>query len=270
MTWTFTDDVESYDRAAVALLRRDPALHTISLGVIETARARGYENALYGWWTGPDGVVTGAVSHTPPFALLLAEMPDEAIRPLVMQLPDRDIGAVNGTSALAAQFAVVRQSVVGGQAVVRNALRLFRLGTLRMPDVPGRARRATADDIELLDRWAGEFARDIGETAHAPVTDRLSYGGWMLWEDPSGRPVSMAGRTRTAGGVARVAPVYTPPEHRRNGYAAGATAAISADALEHAEAVVLFTELSNPTSNALYRRLGYEPVADRLVLGFTA
>jgi predicted GNAT family acetyltransferase len=145
---------------------------------------------------------------------------------------------------------------------------LFRLGTLRPPEVPGRARRATADDIELLDRWAAEFARDIGEAAHGPVADRLSYGGWMLWEDPSGRPVSMAGRTRTAAGVARVAPVYTPPEHRRNGYAAGVTAAVSADALQHADEVVLFTELNNPTSNALYRRLGYEPVSDRLMLEF--
>lgn len=268
MGWTFTADVESYDRAAGPLLRRDPALHTISLGVIETARARGYENALYGWWTDLDGVVAGAVSHTPPFLLLLAEMPDEAIRPLVAELQGRDIGGVNGTSALAAQFAVVWTSVAGGQAVVRNALRLFRLGTLRLPELPGRARRASADDIPLLDRWSDEFARGIGEARHAPVTDRLSYGGWMLWEDPSGRPVSMAGRTRTAAGVARVAPVYTPSEYRRNGYAAGVTAAVSADALEHADEVVLFTELNNPTSNALYQRLGYEPVSDRLMLEF--
>jgi RimJ/RimL family protein N-acetyltransferase len=270
MSWTFTTDVESYDRAAGELLRRDPARHTISLTVIETARARGYENALYGWWTGPDGRVTGAVSHTPPFPLLLAEMPDEAIRPLATELQGRDISGVNAMSALAAQFAVVWTPMAGGRAVVRNALRLFRLDSLQMPDVPGRARRATDDDIDLLDRWAGEFARDIGEISHGPVGDRLSYGGWMLWEDPSGRPVSMAGRTRTAAGVARVAPVYTPPGHRRNGYAAGVTAAVSADALEHADEVVLFTELNNPTSNALYRRLGYEPVTDRLALEFIA
>jgi predicted GNAT family acetyltransferase len=33
---------------------------------------------------------------------------------------------------------------------------------------------------------------------------------------------------------------------------------------------VLFTDLANPTSNALYQRLGYRPVSDRLVLLFTA
>jgi predicted GNAT family acetyltransferase len=33
--------------------------------------------------------------------------------------------------------------------------------------------------------------------------------------------------------------------------------------------VVLFTNLANPTSNALYERLGYRPIEDRTVLGFT-
>ena len=32
--------------------------------------------------------------------------------------------------------------------------------------------------------------------------------------------------------------------------------------------VVLYTDLANPTSNALYQRLGYRPVEDRLVLSF--
>jgi predicted GNAT family acetyltransferase len=30
--------------------------------------------------------------------------------------------------------------------------------------------------------------------------------------------------------------------------------------------VLLFTDLANPTSNALYQRLGYRAVEDRLVL----
>ena len=32
--------------------------------------------------------------------------------------------------------------------------------------------------------------------------------------------------------------------------------------------VVLYTDLANPTSNALYRRIGYRPVEDRTVLAF--
>jgi predicted GNAT family acetyltransferase len=69
--------------------------------------------------------------------------------------------------------------------------------------------------------------------------------------------------------VVRLGPVYTPPEHRGRGYGAAVTAAVSHAALDAgASYVVLFTDLANPTSNALYRRLGYQPVEDRVVLEF--
>lgn len=80
----------------------------------------------------------------------------------------------------------------------------------------------------------------------------------------------MGGVTRTVAGVARVGPVYTPPDHRRLGYGAAVTVAVSQAALEAgADQLVLFTDLANPTSNALYPRLGYRPVRDSVVLRFT-
>jgi hypothetical protein len=32
---------------------------------------------------------------------------------------------------------------------------------------------------------------------------------------------------------------------------------------------VLFTDLANPTSNALYQKIGYRPVSDRVVLSYS-
>jgi predicted GNAT family acetyltransferase len=79
----------------------------------------------------------------------------------------------------------------------------------------------------------------------------------------------MAGNTRPAAGVVRLGPVYTPPELRERGYAGAVTVAVSQAALEAgARHVVLFTDLANPTSNALYQRLGYRPVEDRVELSF--
>ncbi len=79
----------------------------------------------------------------------------------------------------------------------------------------------------------------------------------------------MAGHTREVAGMVRVAPVYTPPGLRTRGYAAAVTAAVSR-AVRDAGAtdVVLFTDLDNPTSNALYQRLGYRPIHDRVRLSF--
>jgi predicted GNAT family acetyltransferase len=80
----------------------------------------------------------------------------------------------------------------------------------------------------------------------------------------------MAGASRLIARSVRVAPVYTPPGLRGHGYAGAATAAVSQAALDAgADEVLLFTDLANPTSNALYQRLGYRPVDDRTVVIFT-
>jgi predicted GNAT family acetyltransferase len=128
-----------------------------------------------------------------------------------------------------------------------------------------------AADGELLEAWLGAFSRELdGEAPTIPgmVADRIGYGGLILWED-EGVPVSLAGLTRPARGTVRVGPVYTPPGHRRRGYGAAVTAAASRAALDGgAAAVVLFTDLANPTSNFLYQRLGYRHIEDRVVVGF--
>jgi len=70
--------------------------------------------------------------------------------------------------------------------------------------------------------------------------------------------------------MVRVGPVYTPPELRGHGYASAATAEVSRAALAAgAEEVLLYTDLANPVSNAIYQRIGYQQVEDRVVLSFS-
>ena len=69
--------------------------------------------------------------------------------------------------------------------------------------------------------------------------------------------------------MVRVGPVYTPPERRGRGYAGAVTVAVSQASLDAGvREVVLYTDLANPTSNALYQRLGYRPVEDRVIFSF--
>jgi hypothetical protein len=282
MGWQFTEDVEEYVAAAGPLLAARPAEHTISLTVIENALARGRsaappaETEGYAWWTTSGGEVGGAASWTPPYELLLGVVPEEALRPLAEDLlaGGRRPPGVNGTTTLAVEFAAVWSALTGERATVSFAMRLYRLGKLvpPRPAPPGRARPATADDTGLLVEWLHGFDRDAGAHLHdvtGTVADRLSFGGFTLWEDDDGSPVSLAGTTRPAAGVVRIGPVCTPRARRRHGWGAAVTAAASRAALDAgAREVVLFTDLANPTSNALYRRLGYEEVCDRAVLAF--
>ncbi len=67
---------------------------------------------------------------------------------------------------------------------------------------------------------------------------------------------------RTPNGL-RINYVYTPPELRGRGYATACVAALSRALLEAGNRYCcLYTDLANPTSNAIYRRIGYRPVCD--------
>ena len=90
----------------------------------------------------------------------------------------------------------------------------------------------------------------------------------MLW-DVDGAPVSMAMLRAPAADVSRIGPVFTPLTHRGHGYGSAVTAA-AAD-LAHRSGtpdVVLFADLANPVSNAIYQRIGFEPVLDSVRIDF--
>jgi predicted GNAT family acetyltransferase len=92
------------------------------------------------------------------------------------------------------------------------------------------------------------------------VDRRLADGGLYLWEHTD--VVTMVGVAPAVAGVVRVGPVYTPPELRRRGYATSGVAVVSQQSLDAgAKACMLFTDKANPTSNAIYQRIGYRPVA---------
>jgi predicted GNAT family acetyltransferase len=96
----------------------------------------------------------------------------------------------------------------------------------------------------------------------------IGRGEIWLWEH-DGRSVSMVACRRPEAGTARIGPVYTPPDRRAHGYAGGTTAAAAAGALAAgASHVMLYTDLSNPTSNALYARLGFVPDHDAVQIRF--
>ena len=66
-----------------------------------------------------------------------------------------------------------------------------------------------------------------------------------------------------------VAGEYLRAEPARNSVVLTVTAAVSQAALgAGVREVVLYTDLANPTSNALYQRLGYRPVEDRVIFSF--
>lgn len=258
--WTFTEDAEHFASHAHPFLQADPVGNTVPLTVLAAVRTGMPTNGAYfGWWT-MDEQVRGAIFRTPPHQLYLAKMPLDAVAPLIdaLHASGRDIPDVGGQLELTEEFAAHWPSDV----VRVRSERLYELGDLLVPDVPGHGRVAVADDFALLVSWWQGFQEDAGMANHDPVPQverRLGLGDLMLWEH-EGAPVSMAGVSVEVGGVCRIGPVYTPPSCRRRGFGSAVTAYASQS--PRAARKVLFTDLANPTSNAIYQEIGYKPIAD--------
>ncbi|WP_026411460.1 GNAT family N-acetyltransferase [Actinomadura oligospora] len=272
--WRFTGDLDAFEAAAGPLLRSDPARNTMHLTTLDTLRRAGLHvfgpaDPIFGWLGGPEPVA--AFLCTPDFPLVLTDVTDDAARRLADVLPVTTTG-VNAERSAASAFAASWRSRTDMTPWMLQEQRLYRLDELVQPDPmpPGTWRVATSADLSRVLTWVDGFAAEAGGGAPRAVTEeRLNAGCVVLWE-VDGEPVAMAGRTATVDGMTRVAPVYTPSAHRRRGYGAAATAAVSRSALDGGvRDVVLFTDLANPTSNGIYQAIGYRPVSDRVVIGFS-
>ncbi len=279
MTWTLSDSPDDFLAAAGEFLAADPAENTVLLSIAARLAAgtpTGGDPALppsLGWWRPAAGApVGGAFVRMPAQPLRLSRMPREAAARLAETLSAEELPGVTGVVEAAEAFAGAWTARSAQDVRVHRNERLYRLGELTPPTVDGRLRPAGPPDLELLTGWVLAF---VEEAEVAPgdvvriVERRISTGDLCVWER-DGRPVSMAGVSPVVAGMARIGPVYTPPEERGRGFGGAVTAGISELALERgATQVVLFTDLSNPTSNSLYQRLGYRAVGDQVVLDFT-
>lgn len=263
MPWHVTTDIDEFEDAAGGFLLADPVRNSVLLTVMASLRTSGataYGDAapLFGWYESVE--VEAALLRTPPMPLLVSDAPEHAMRELAGTELAEEVPGLTGPSESIETFAEAWHAR-GEKATLASRRRLYRLAELVSPSrpVPGGARLVTDADRDLLIEWFSAFGPEVGEPVlNAPraVDRRLVNGELLLWEH-DGVPVSMAGTTTPIAGVARVAPVFTPAPFRGCGYAGAVTAAVSRRTLDAGHEVILFTNLANPTSNALYQRLGF-------------
>jgi len=148
------------------------------------------------------------------------------------------------------------------------SLRIFKLEKIEFTSqVQGNLRLATEDDKQLLKSWYDAFNLEalgkinIKSDSESWVEIVLRKKTAYLWENQI--PVSIACSTRSTPNGIGINMVYTPPEHRKQGYASACVAGLSQTLLDKGyKFCFLFTDLSNPTSNKIYQDIGYQPIAD--------
>jgi predicted GNAT family acetyltransferase len=188
---------------------------------------------------------------------------------------DDEFPSVNGPRSVVDVVlnAYVSSGTTGSRRVVTSTKVdvLQAVSDLIVPDVNGEERLATLEDLELAAAWTDAFALEAfgagvvraADPRYVELSGTISSGR-LSWWIVDGEVVSMAGHApavETMGEVVtRIGPVYTPPTARRHGYGAAVTAAVSRRLLDGGSRVMLFADEANPTSNGVYRSLGYEVV----------
>jgi predicted GNAT family acetyltransferase len=248
-------------------LASEPVPHNLILTLLN-ARVAYPEPGRY-WVVRESDAVVGVAFQSPlDFFASLTPMDPEPVAALVEAIDDAgvDLPGVNGEAATAARFAGQWTERRGSAAFPVEGQRIYELrkAPQRTP-ADGHLRRACLDDLDLVIPWMRDFFVDIGEDARglAPMVERrLEAGQFWVWEDDG--PVSMAANSEPVEGVIRVQAVYTPPGRRNRGYAGACVAGLSGRMQEAGHRCILYTALGNPTSNSVYRRIGYRAVAEGL------
>jgi hypothetical protein len=271
MGWCTTRNPDEFAAAAGSYLNSRPVDNTLLLAALDDLSDPA--DALFGWLD-RDGGIHGAFIHLPPRPVVTSGIAPEAAAALTdtlarLSVPVRGIDAP-GPAAEA--FATAWRQRTGQPGRVRSHSRVYRL-TAAMPDPqgePGQVRSATGADRAVVADWLAEFGREVGDLTGTPSStadDLLRRGGVLLLETPEAGPVAMAVLTPPMGGAVRVTSLYTPRERRHRGYASAVLAAACRTA--GASEVLLITDASSAMNGNLRKRLGVEPVADRLTLFFS-
>jgi hypothetical protein len=259
------------------LLRRE-AEHNLLLGLLPKLRSGDHASAqpIYLSAIETDDEVAGCAFRTPPFQLGLTRMPEEAVAPLVEHVGRvyAELPAVLGPEAEATRFAELWSRRTGCCHGLGMRQRIHALERVVFPGVApaGRLRPAAPAEMSLVVEWLEGFARDsraqAGDT-RARALELMRDQALWLWDDGAPRSL-VAASAWTPHGV-RVGYVYTPPGFRGRGYATNAVASLSDHLLRAGRRVCfLYTDLANPTSNAIYARIGYRPVCDVVDVHFSA
>ncbi len=277
------NDAAAFLAQAEPLLLADEARHNLILGIAGNVRDGLYEDFRL-WLVRDDGEVAGAALRTQPYNLILARpRSPEALGTLAEAVAGEKLPGVVGAEPEVHEFAELWTRHTGVPARTNMRQGVYALERVApLPAVPGSARVATEEDRELAVHWWIAFAEEAlheggpgRERADEMIDYRLSSpnSGILLWEN-HGQPVSIAGWGGATPNGIRIGPVYTPSELRGHGYATALTAELSQRLLDGRlfeggrRFCFLYTDLANPTSNAIYERIGYRRVAESAEIVF--
>lgn len=214
-----------------------------------------------------------AAVQTPPYNLIISKSDKDALNELTNYFAQNKvkIPGVVGPKVETTVFAKIYSSKMNCNYQLGMDQRIYEAKHINVPNVAGILKSATLTEVDIVSQWLYEFSREslperekfslmyAQEWANKAITEKTAY----LWIDSHGIPVSVAHTGRPTQNGISIRAVYTPVEHRKNGYGSAVVANLSKNLLESSyKFCSLYTDASNSTSNKIYEAVGYSVISE--------
>ncbi|NMH74560.1 GNAT family N-acetyltransferase [Bacillus sp. RO2] len=280
MKFKVYENAHDFEKKIESFLLEKEDVFSLFYGVLQAIKAGNYENPFMATIE-EDGNVLAFFQMTPPHPLNIIFVDenrlDEIIDFFIKNIVELKIefSSIISLKEWAYKVAEKWEDKTGKAHQLLMDQGLYRLNTVNemLVHSPGSWRYAEESDSALIEKWFNSFENDAGlstspiEQVKKRVAMFLNKQEIFIWED-KGKIVSMMKKSRPTKNGVTVSLVFTPKEERKKGYARTLVTAVSKELLKDFNFCVLYTDLMNPTSNKIYREIGYERIADSVHLGF--
>lgn len=280
MKFKVYDNAHEFEKKIEPILIEKEDVFSLFWGVLQAIKAGNYENPFMATIE-EDEKVLALFQMTPPHPINLIFVDEtrleETMDLFIKKMMELEINfhSIISLKSWAYRVAQKWEMVTGSTHQLLMDQGLYRLNKVNetLEHSPGTWRYAEQSDSSLIEKWYNLFERDAGlpispmEDVKKRVAMFLNNREVFLWED-QGKVVSMMKKSRPTKNGVTVSLVFTPKEERKKGYARTLVTAISRELLKDFNYCVLYTDMMNPTSNKIYREIGYERIADSVHIGF--
>jgi uncharacterized protein len=268
--------IEEYSNKVKSFLEVEEVVNNIPLSILRNMSAS--EDSLFAL-VEEHGEVLLVLLMTPPYNLYVygaGPRLTEAITLAVKQLTSKNISlpGVIGPKDVAELFAKTWAQEHTVTLKIAMNQRIYQLiEVMDRGNSSGVLRVANENDISLLAGWVHEFSKVTAgilteEESLVRAKRMVEQKTVYVWQDGE-QVVSMVNKARPTENGITINFVYTPPNCRDRGYATSSVAAFSQLLLnEGLEYCTLYTDLTNPTSNSIYMKIGYKPIRDSVMYQF--
>lgn len=279
MQFSVYDNAYDFERKIRPIFLGKEDIFSLFLGVLQAIKAGNYENPFMATIEENEKVLA-IFQMTPPHPLnlifvdeiRLEEIIDCFIKNMIeLEIKFRSIISLKPWAYKVAKKWEIKTGMTHQLLMDQGLYRLNKINET-LEHSPGTWRYAEECDSSLVEKWFNLFESDTGmpispnEHVKKRVAMFLKEQEVFLWEN-KGRVVSMMKKSRPSMNGVTVSMVFTPKEERRKGYARTLVTAVSIELLKDFDFCVLYTDIMNPTSNKIYREIGYKRIADSVHLG---